>query len=483
MLEPILSQCLPTATPKAVAALGRRASPHLRRPVKGKIKVARPTAPGKVVKIQRRKQARSRTCLIRRTPPSQPRRISNDADERITGTLSKSPDPKERQLIYGDPEAEYVNGGKEEVNSTHEASDNESSFGPTVKLVALDEICQDRSANCRQDLNEIIINEYKQLMAEGVVFPPVLLVKNKQTLFVGDGQHRLEAAKGAGMTHFPAIVTTGDRCETMIASLKANAKTGLRLTNKDKGKAVQFLLSDTDAKTWSDRRIADLAGCSDRFVAKLRAQLQRTTPNGSQIRTFNRGGKQIKMDVRNIGKKQREKIERAFVKTGPRVKAPGTQDSTDKVSETPRARLTIFTIGSAGKTAEQFFELLRDAEIRRVVDVRIQNSTQVIGFTKKDDLTYFLRELCGAECMPDDKLVPLKQLFTLQKSNAEEFKVKYFAQLEQHKIEELYSREFFQVPTAILCTEPNPQHSYGPLILEYLNKCWGNIGIVNLAVV
>jgi uncharacterized protein (DUF488 family) len=53
--------------------------------------------------------------------------------------------------------------------------------------------------------------------------------------------------------------------------------------------------------------------------------------------------------------------------------------------------MEVYTIGFTQKTAEQFFGLLKDAGIRRLLDVRLNNSSQLSGFTKREDLEYFLR--------------------------------------------------------------------------------------------
>jgi uncharacterized protein (DUF488 family) len=57
----------------------------------------------------------------------------------------------------------------------------------------------------------------------------------------------------------------------------------------------------------------------------------------------------------------------------------------------------IYTIGFTQTTAEHFFGRLKDAQIRRLIDVRLNNSSQLAGFAKAKDLPYFLRELIGAD--------------------------------------------------------------------------------------
>ncbi|MBI1789085.1 MAG: DUF488 domain-containing protein, partial [Acidobacteria bacterium] len=59
--------------------------------------------------------------------------------------------------------------------------------------------------------------------------------------------------------------------------------------------------------------------------------------------------------------------------------------------------MEIYTIGFTQKSAEQFFGILKQAGIGRVIDVRLNNVSQLAGFTKKNDLRFFLREVCAAE--------------------------------------------------------------------------------------
>ena len=59
-------------------------------------------------------------------------------------------------------------------------------------------------------------------------------------------------------------------------------------------------------------------------------------------------------------------------------------------------KIKLFTIGFTKTNAENFFTELKDAGVKRVVDVRLNNSSQLAGFAKQADLVYFLRKLCVA---------------------------------------------------------------------------------------
>lgn len=59
--------------------------------------------------------------------------------------------------------------------------------------------------------------------------------------------------------------------------------------------------------------------------------------------------------------------------------------------------MKVFTIGFTKTSAESFFTRLQKAGVKKVIDVRLHNDSQLAGFAKKDDLRYFLDALCGIE--------------------------------------------------------------------------------------
>ncbi len=74
--------------------------------------------------------------------------------------------------------------------------------------------------------------------------------------------------------------------------------------------------------------------------------------------------------------------------------------------------MEIYTIGFTKKTAPQFFDLLKRAEIKQLVDVRLNNVSQLAGFSKRDDLEYFLKEICNAEYKHEPLLAPTQEMLS-----------------------------------------------------------------------
>lgn len=145
--------------------------------------------------------------------------------------------------------------------------------------------------------------------------------------------------------------------------------------------------------------------------------------------------------------------------------------------------MEIYTIGFTQKTAAQFFGVLRQRGIRRLIDVRLNNSSQLAAFTKRDDLEYFLRELCGAEYLHEPSLAPTKEILDAYKGKEiswEEYEQRFRELLCRRAVETTLNRRMFDVPAVLLCSEPTAQRCHRRLVAEYLAEKWGGATIVHL---
>jgi uncharacterized protein (DUF488 family) len=143
----------------------------------------------------------------------------------------------------------------------------------------------------------------------------------------------------------------------------------------------------------------------------------------------------------------------------------------------------IYTIGFTKKSAEQFFDALRKSGIKRLIDIRLNNSSQLAGFTKQEDLAFFLRKICGAEYMHQLILAPTKEILDGYKKGGitwEEYERRFNSLLTKRKVEEKIDKELFSAPTVLLCSEPRPEKCHRRLVAEYLSKKWGNVDIRHL---
>ena len=145
--------------------------------------------------------------------------------------------------------------------------------------------------------------------------------------------------------------------------------------------------------------------------------------------------------------------------------------------------MNVFTIGFTKRTAADFFGALRQAGIERLVDVRLNNSSQLAGFTKASDLPFFLKAICGAEYLHEPLLAPTQELldaYKKAKGSWVEYERKFLALMAKRKIEVRIGSQLFEVPTALLCSERTAEHCHRRLVLEYLQEQWGGLTIVHL---
>ncbi len=147
------------------------------------------------------------------------------------------------------------------------------------------------------------------------------------------------------------------------------------------------------------------------------------------------------------------------------------------------AGLTLYSIGFTQRTAEQFFGTLREAGVRRLLDVRLNNTSQLAGFAKRDDLRFFLREVCAAEYEHEPLLAPTQEMLDAYKKRKgawSEYEREFLALMRQRHVEDTLSREAFATPTALLCSERTAEHCHRRLVMEYLAGAWGGLQLRHL---
>ena len=145
--------------------------------------------------------------------------------------------------------------------------------------------------------------------------------------------------------------------------------------------------------------------------------------------------------------------------------------------------MEIYTIGFTQKSAAEFFGILRRAGIRRLIDVRLNNTSQLAAFAKRDDLQFFLRELCNADYRHEPTLAPTDEILDAYKKKQiawEEYETRYIDLLIERAAETAVDRRLFDVPAVFLCSEPGPEHCHRRLAAEYLAGKWGNVKVVHL---
>ena len=118
-----------------------------------------------------------------------------------------------------------------------------------------------------------------------------------------------------------------------------------------------------------------------------------------------------------------------------------------------------------------------------MIDVRLNNSSQLAGFTKCRDLEYFLKEICDAQYEHRPNLSPTKELLDGYKKGTlpwDEYQTAFLDLLAGRRVQDELQEQSFQTPTVLLCSEPAAEHCHRRLVAEYLASKWNNVKIVHL---
>lgn len=144
--------------------------------------------------------------------------------------------------------------------------------------------------------------------------------------------------------------------------------------------------------------------------------------------------------------------------------------------------MKVFTIGFTQKSAEKFFAKLRQSGAKRVVDVRLNNVSQLAGFAKKDDLKYFLKELCEMDYVHLPQLAPTQEMldeYKKQKGDWVRYEQRFLDLMRERQIENTVPRDVI-ADGCLLCSEDKPHQCHRRLVAEYLKKHWGDLDIQHL---
>jgi uncharacterized protein (DUF488 family) len=144
--------------------------------------------------------------------------------------------------------------------------------------------------------------------------------------------------------------------------------------------------------------------------------------------------------------------------------------------------MNLYTIGFTKKSAQTFFELLRDSDAQRVVDVRLNNVSQLAGFAKRDDLEYFLKAICGMDYVHLPVLAPTQEMLDEYKKGGgswDAYEQRFLSLMRERRIEHVLSREQLS-DACLLCSEDRPHHCHRRLVAEYLQQEWGAFDVQDL---
>lgn len=138
--------------------------------------------------------------------------------------------------------------------------------------------------------------------------------------------------------------------------------------------------------------------------------------------------------------------------------------------------MDTYTIGFTGKSAEKFFNLLKNAEVLNLLDVRLNNTSQLAGFAKKDDLKFLLKEVAGINYREIKDLAPSKIILSSYQKGSmtwEKYEDLYVNEIAKRSVERLVEASWFD-RGCLLCSEHEPHFCHRRLAVDYLNSKWNS---------
>jgi uncharacterized protein (DUF488 family) len=144
--------------------------------------------------------------------------------------------------------------------------------------------------------------------------------------------------------------------------------------------------------------------------------------------------------------------------------------------------LKLFTIGFTQSTAERFFGRLEKAGVRRLVDVRLNNVSQLAGFAKRDDLRYFVETILDIPYTHLPELAPTAELLDAARKKGadwEAYERRFLDLMQSRKVEASVPRDLLD-GGCLLCSEAKPLHCHRRLVAEYLARHWSGLEIIHL---
>jgi len=142
----------------------------------------------------------------------------------------------------------------------------------------------------------------------------------------------------------------------------------------------------------------------------------------------------------------------------------------------------LYTIGFTKTTAESFFSRLSKAGVKKVVDVRLNNVSQLAGFAKRNDLQYFLKAICEIDYEHRPELAPTQDILDAYKKHRGDWAIyeqQFLELMIRRKIEDTIPRSAID-EACLLCSENQPHHCHRRVVAEYLKERWGDLDIVHL---
>jgi uncharacterized protein (DUF488 family) len=144
--------------------------------------------------------------------------------------------------------------------------------------------------------------------------------------------------------------------------------------------------------------------------------------------------------------------------------------------------MKVFTIGFTRKSAREFFEKLQRPGLARVVDVRLNNVSQLAGFSKREDLKFFCEAILSIGYLHLPELAPTQAMLDGYKKNHGswlDYEKRFLGLMAERKVEDTLARRVID-GGCLLCSEATPENCHRRLVAEYLQSKWEDVEIEHI---
>ena len=146
--------------------------------------------------------------------------------------------------------------------------------------------------------------------------------------------------------------------------------------------------------------------------------------------------------------------------------------------------MTLYTLGFTQKNAETFFGLIKDNQIEILLDIRLNNKSQLAGFTKGEDLKYFLKEICNCKYVHESQYAPSKEIlddYKKKKNSWTQYVERYIPLMESRSAVDGFMKHYGEYNrVCLLCSEPTPEQCHRRLFAEMIQEAYPTVVIKHL---
>ena len=146
--------------------------------------------------------------------------------------------------------------------------------------------------------------------------------------------------------------------------------------------------------------------------------------------------------------------------------------------------MILYTIGFTQKSAEQFFELIKQNNVELLIDVRLNNKSQLAGFSKGNDLEYFLKNISNTRYIHCQEFAPTKEILSDYQKKViswKEYENQFDMLLELRGDYSKFTDRFHEYNRiCLLCSEPTAEKCHRRLIAEKIKSENNDVEIIHL---